>query len=153
VPIGSAGTLSLVGDIKQMDTRFIRAAVYEKYGVSLLVGIGIPIPVLDEEMLMYTAVKDSEIFTNIYDYSVPSRSRPVIRTVSYAELRSGSIELNGKTVSTAPMSSLKKAREIAELLKQQIKKGEFLLTQPVESIYKENKLNKLDVRGIENEKD
>jgi uncharacterized protein (DUF39 family) len=153
VPIGSAGTLSLVGDIKQMDTRFIRAAVYEKYGVSLLVGIGIPIPVLDEEMLMYTAVKDSEIFTNIYDYSVPSRSRPVLRTVSYAELRSGSIELNGKTVSTAPMSSLKKAREIAELLKQQIKKGEFLLTQPVESIYKENKLNKLDVRGIENEKD
>jgi uncharacterized protein (DUF39 family) len=153
VPIGGAGTLALIGDIKQMDTRFVRAAIYEKYGVSLFVGVGIPIPILDEEMLIQTCVKDKDIFTNIYDYSVPSRSRPALRTVSYEELRSGFVELNGRKTPTAPMSSLKKAREIAELLKQQVKSGEFLITQPVASLPLQNKPNSLDIRGTENEKD
>ncbi|WP_010250567.1 homocysteine biosynthesis protein [Acetivibrio cellulolyticus] len=153
VPMGGAGTLALIGDIKQMDTRFVRAAIFEKYGISLFVGVGIPIPILDEEMLIQTAVRDKDIFTNIYDYSVPSRSRPVLRTVSYEELRSGFVELKGRKVSTAPMSSLKKAREIAELLKQQVKNGEFLISQPVASLPMENKPNSLEVRGPENEKD
>ncbi len=153
VPIGGAGTLALIGDIKQMDTRFVRAGIFERYGISLFVGVGIPIPILDEEMLIQTTIKDKDIFTNIYDYSVPSRSRPVIRSVSYEELRSGFVELNGKKVSTAPMSSLKKAREIAQLLKQQIEKGEFLVSQPVESLPMNNKPNSLDIRGSESEKD
>lgn len=153
VPIGGAGTLALIGDIKQMDTRYVRAAIYEKYGVSLFVGVGIPIPILDEEMLIQTCVKDKDIFTNIFDYSVPSRSRPALRTVSYEELRSGFVELNGRKIPTAPMSSLKKAKEIAELLKQQVKSGEFLITQPVASLPLQNKPNSLDIRGTENEKD
>jgi uncharacterized protein (DUF39 family) len=153
VPIGGGGTLALIGDIKQMDTRFVRAAIIEKYGISLFVGVGIPIPILDEEMLMQTLVKDKDIFTNICDYSVPSRSKPVLRTVSYEELRSGFVELNGRKVPTAPMSSLKKAREIAELLKQQIKSGEFMVSQPVASLPMQNKPNSLDIREAENEKD
>ncbi|KNY26064.1 homocysteine biosynthesis protein [Pseudobacteroides cellulosolvens] len=153
VPLASSGTLTLIGDIKKMDRRFIRAAVFEKYGISMFVGIGIPIPILDEEILKYTTIRDSEIFTNIYDYSVQKRSRPVIKSVSYAELRSGSVEINGRIIPTAPMSSLKKAREIAELLKQQIKTGEFLLTQPVSNIPRENRMNTLDIRGESNEKD
>lgn len=153
VPMGGAGTLALIGDIKQMNTRFLRAAIFEKYGISLFVGVGIPIPILDEEMLIQTTVKDKDIFTNIYDYSVPSRSKPVVKSVSYEELRSGFVELNGKKVPTAPMSSLKKAREIAQLLKQQIKDGEFLVSQPVASLSMENKPNSLDIRGGENEKD
>jgi uncharacterized protein (DUF39 family) len=136
-----------------MDTRFVRAAIFEKYGISLFVGVGIPIPILDEEMLLQTTVKDKDIFTNIYDYSVPLRSRPAIRSVSYEELRSGVVELNGKKVATAPMSSLKKAREIAQLLKQQIERGEFLVSQPVASLPMDNKPNSLDIRGAENEKD
>jgi len=145
--------LALIGDIKQMSTRFIRAAVFEKYGVTLFVGVGIPIPILDEELLINTCVKNSEIFANIYDYGVQSRNKPVLGSVSYEELRSGTIEINGKKVPTAPLSSLKKAREIAELLKQQIMKGEFFISQPVASLPLENKGNTLDIRGIENEKD
>jgi len=153
VPMGGAGTLALIGDIKQMDTRFLRAAIFEKYGVSLFVGVGIPIPILDEEMLIQTTVKNKDILTSISDYSVPSRSRPAIKSVSYEELRSGFVELNGKKVPTAPMSSLKKAKEIALLLKQQIEKGEFLVSQPVSSLPMENKPNSLDIRGANNEKD
>ncbi|HHW30566.1 MAG TPA: hypothetical protein GXX20_02660 [Clostridiaceae bacterium] len=151
VPIGPAGTLALIGDIKQMNTKYIRAAVFEKYGTTMFVGVGIPIPIIDEDMLIQTAVKDRDIFTNIVDYSVSSGARPVLKTVSYAELKSGSIELNGRKIPTAPLSSLKKAREIAQLLKMQIMNGEFLLTQPVAALPSENKVNKLEIRGNGNE--
>jgi len=151
VPMGPAGTLALIGDLKQMDTRFIRAAVFEKYGVTLFMGVGIPIPILDEDMVMKTAVKDSEIFTNVIDYSISDGPKPVLKSVSYAELRSGKIELNGKQVNTAPLSSIRKAREIAEILKQQIKDGLFFVSQPVASLPGTNKLNKLEIRGNGNE--
>lgn len=153
VPLGGAGTLALIGNAKEMDTRFIKAAVFEKYGISIFIGVGIPIPIIDEEMLQYTLIKNSEIFTSIVDYSVPSNSRPSFRRVSYEELRSGRVELNGKIVPTAPMSSLKKAREIADILKQQITNGKFLLTQPVAVLPKENKVNVLEVRDSGNKKD
>lgn len=153
VPIGGGGTLAIIGNVKDMTTRFIKAAVFEKYGVSLYVGIGIPIPILDEEMLQYTIVKNSEIFTNIMDYSVFSGPRPVLKKVSYEELRSGSVEINGRQIPTAPLSSLKKAREIAELLKRQIHDGEFLITQLVAALPLKNKMNKLEVRSSGNEKD
>jgi len=153
VPLAPAATLALIGDLKQMDSRFVRAAIYESYGVSIFIGVGIPIPILDEEILEYTTVKDSEIFTNIVDYSVSDGPRPVLRQVSYAELRSGSVELGGRKVHSAPLSSLKKAREIAQLLKKQIENGEFLLTQPVAPLPAENKINSLEVRRGGNEKD
>ena len=151
VPVGSAATLALIGDLKQMDTRFIRAAVFEKYGVTMFVGVGIPIPILDEEMASFVAVRDKDIYTNIYDYSVPSRSRPVIRKVSYEELRSGSVALDGRRVPTAPLSSLKVAREIAELLKAQIAQGEFLLQEPVMPLPMDTRPKPLEVAGIASE--
>ena len=62
---------------------------------------------------------------------MPLRSRPVLRQrVSYAELRSGTVEVNGKKIPTAPMTSLKKSRDIAMELKRQVQQGEFLLTEP-----------------------
>ncbi len=125
-------TLALIGDLKKMSTDYIRAACIYKYGVSLYVGVGIPFPVLDEDFLLQLAATNRELFTEVYDYSVPLRKRPVLREkVSYAELRSGEIELGGKRVPTAPMSSLKKAREIAQELKTRVAAGTFLLSEPV----------------------
>ena len=148
LPVGGAGTLAVIGDIRQMSTRYIRAAIFQRYGVSLFVGIGIPIPLLDEDMAMRVAVRDRDILTDIVD---KSGRAGVIKTVSYEELRSGLVEINGRKVPTAPLSSLKMAREIAEVLKRQITSGEFLLTQPVSSLPKTNKVNKLDIRGKFNE--
>ncbi|MGI6777928.1 MAG: homocysteine biosynthesis protein [Acetivibrionales bacterium] len=153
VPLAPAGTLALIGNLKQMDTKYIRAAVFEGYGVSIFIGVGIPIPILDEDMLIRTAVKDSEIFTNVVDYSVSDGPKPVLGRVSYAELKSGSIELNGKMVNTAPLSSIKVAREIAQTLKQKIKKGEFFLSAPVASLPLESKTNSLEIREAGNEED
>lgn len=144
----SGATLAVVGDMKQMSSRFIRAASYEKYGTTLFVGIGIPIPVLDEDMAKFLAVRNRDIYTQVVDYSVPSRSRPVLRKVSYEELRSGMIELNGKKVPTAPLSSLRKAREIAQVLKEMILKGEFLLQEPIQKLPEDRRFNPLKEREV-----
>jgi len=147
IPIGPAGSIAVTGDLKGMSTEYIRAAVYENYGVTLFVGIGVPIPIIDEEMLIKTAVRNRDIETNIYDYGV--QSRDVLKKVNYEELRSGSVEVNGRTIPSAPLSSLKKARKIASELKEWIKKGDFLLTVPVDVLPKRDNVNSLKIRGDE----
>jgi uncharacterized protein (DUF39 family) len=134
VPRGGSGTLAVTGDLKQMDARFLRAASIRGYGVSLAVGIGIPIPILDEEMARYTAVRDRDIKAQVIDYSrnYPYNEGESLAEVSYAQLRSGSIELQGKKVRTASLSSYAKAREIARELQSWIRDGRFQLTQPVD---------------------
>jgi len=144
-PVSLAGTLALIGDAKKMTTKYIRAGVFEKYGVTLFVGVGVPIPVLDEDMAVKTSVSDKDIYTVIVDKSGKTNFS---QRVSYQELRSGFVEINGRTVPTAPLSSMKIAREIASELKTLIEKGEFFLTEPVELLPKHDKrLNKLDIRG------
>ncbi len=145
----SGATLAVIGDMKNMSSRFIRAASFEKYGTTLFVGIGIPIPVLDEDMASFLAVRNRDIYTQIVDYGVPRRSRPVLRKVSYEELRSGSVELNGKNVPTAPLSSLRKAREIAQLLKSLISQGKFFLQEPIQKLHEEGRFNPLKETEVE----
>lgn len=146
VPVGGAATLSLIGDLKAMSTKYLRAAIYKNYGVSLFVGVGIPIPVLDEDMARFVAVKDRDIQTSLFDYGVPERNRPALRTVNYEELKSGFVELNGKKVRTAPLSSLHTARLIAAELKAWIQKGAFLLSQPAAALPTQSNLQPLDER-------
>ena len=149
IPIASAGTLALIGDLKQMKREFLRAAIFDRYGVTMYVGVGIPIPILDEEMLKQTAVSNRDIKATIFDYSVPKRSKPTFGQVSYAELRSGAITINGKEVPTAPLSSLNQARKIAQILKEWISVGQFSLTEPVQSLPAESKVKPLEIREQE----
>ncbi len=146
VPISGAGTLALIGDAKKMSGRYIRAAVYEKYGVSIFVGVGIPIPVLDEDILLKTTVRNRDIQTVLVDKS--GKEDLNIR-VNYEQLRSGFVEIRGRKVPTAPLSSLKFAREIASELKRQIQTGEFILTEPVERLRNDGRrLSKLEEREV-----
>ncbi|MCL0103326.1 homocysteine biosynthesis protein [Dehalococcoidia bacterium] len=133
VPKRGAGTLAVIGDLKQMKAGWLRGVSFLGYGVSLAVGIGIPIPILSEEILYYTAVKDEEIFAPVVDYSeaYPQRKPDILGEVSYAQLKSGKIEVLGKDVPTASLSGYYKALEIANILKEWIGRGEFLLTEPV----------------------
>lgn len=129
IPISAARTLAVIGDAKRMNPRYLRAAYFKNYGVTMFVGIGVPIPVLNEEIAYYVSRSNEEITTELRDYGKPGR--PVLRLVNYAELRSGWIEIEGKKVKTAPISSLAMAREIAEVLKHWIHEGQFTLTNPV----------------------
>jgi uncharacterized protein (DUF39 family)/CBS domain-containing protein len=128
------GTLMVKGDLREMNTEYMRASVFPGYGVSMFIGIGIPIPILDAEMARFTAVKDREIETEILDYGIPRRGRPVVRKVNYEELKSGRVEINGEEVRVSPLSSYSIARKIMIELKDRIRKGEFFITQPVSRI-------------------
>jgi len=132
IPTGGAGTIATIGNLKNMKSEWLVGASILGYGVSLYVGIGIPIPVLNEEMARYTAIRDEDIYTQVFDYSMdyPRCEGKSIGEVSYKELRSGSITLTGKTIVTAPLSSYFKARQIAHILKEWIEKGDFLLGEP-----------------------
>ncbi len=133
VPTSPAGTLAVMGDLKQMTPQWLKGASFTGYGVTLTVAIGVPIPILNEEILSYTAVKDEEIKAQVVDYSqsYPQVQPGSLAEVNYRQLKSGVIEVNGKKINTGGISSYAKAREIAESLKQWIAKGKFLLAEPV----------------------
>lgn len=134
VPQAPAGTIAIIGDLKGMKAEWLRGISFEGYGVTLVVGLGIPIPILNEEMLKYTAVADQDIYAQIVDYSndYPNGLSSSLGEVSYKELKTGSIKIKGKDVLTASLSSYSKAKVIAQELKELITKGEFLLGEPVQ---------------------
>lgn len=136
VPIGGGGTLSVIGDLKQMKSQWLRGVSMLGYGVSLGVGIGIPIPLLNEEITASAAVKDEEIYTTVVDYSqaYPQFEGGPLAQVNYKQLKSGRISVQGKDVPTGALSSYSRAKEIAEELKSWIARGEFLLTESVASL-------------------
>ncbi|GAB4113246.1 MAG: hypothetical protein Kow00103_04900 [Candidatus Caldatribacteriota bacterium] len=137
------GTLAVIGNLKEMSPDFIRAAVFKGYGVSLLVGIGVPIPIINSEIMKYVAVKDEDIYTEIVDYSFPRLKRPSLGWVNYKQLREGMINIRGKDVPTSPLSSYAKAREIALKLKAEILKGNFLLQEPIQKLSKKGEFKPL----------
>lgn len=149
IPLGAASTLAVIGDLKRMDRRYLRAAVMQKYGITLYVGIGIPIPVLDEEMARFVSVRDEDIKTTVFDYSVPHRSRPSFGQVSYKELRSGHIEIEGKRVPTVPLSSMERAREIAQTLKEWVTEARLLVQEPIQRLPENQVSRPLEVVGLE----
>ena len=133
VPRSPAGTLAVMGDLKGMSPAWLKGASFTGYGATLTVGIGIPIPILNEDIFRHTLVKDEDIVSQIVDYSqsYPQVQPGSLGEVNYRELRSGSITINGKQVPTGGISSYAKAREIAQLLKRWIGEGAFLLSEPV----------------------
>jgi uncharacterized protein (DUF39 family) len=136
VPKGGAGTLAVIGDLKQMSPRWLVGTSMLGYGPTLTVGIGVPIPILSEEILQYTTVTDDQIIGTIIDYSdaYPNRRNESVGEVTYAQLKSGKVTVQGKKVPTASLSSYPRAVEIASTLKDWIKTGKFELTQPVASL-------------------
>ncbi|MFA5355894.1 MAG: homocysteine biosynthesis protein [Candidatus Omnitrophota bacterium] len=132
-PQAPAGTIAVIGDLKQMKPEWLVGTSMLGYGVTLIVGIGVPIPVLDEETVKYAAIRDEDLYTQVVDYSeaYPQMVAGSLAEVNYAQLKSGTITVRGKQVPTGSLSSYSKARDIAEELKLWIRKGDFLLTEPV----------------------
>jgi uncharacterized protein (DUF39 family)/CBS domain-containing protein len=133
-PQNRFGTIMVRGDAKKMSPEFLRGASFTRYGTTLYVGLGIPIPILNDGLAKKTAIRDEEIFTNVVDYGVPRRDRPKLAKVSYKELKSGAITVGDRRIRVSSLSSLKTARKIAGTLKSWIENGEFFLTAPVERL-------------------
>jgi uncharacterized protein (DUF39 family) len=148
IPKGGAGTLALTADMKQMLPQFVRGVSLRGYGVSLALGVGIPIPILNEDILKRTCVRDRDILAPVVDYSAdyPQNTGKVLCYVSYEQLRTGRIEIEGKKVAVGSLSSYFKALEIAHLLADEIRRGEFLLAEPIARLPKDAKTKPLLIR-------
>jgi len=148
IPKGGAGTLALTGNMKQMRQEFVRGMSFRGYGVSLALGVGIPIPILNEDILKLTCVSDREILAPVVDYSVdyPQNTGKVLCHVSYEQLRSGEIEVEGRKVAVGSLSSYYKALEIAHLLADEIKRGDFRLAEPIAYLPKDTTMKPLVTR-------
>ena len=133
LPVGGGGTLALTADMKRMKPAFVRGVSMRGYGVSLALGVGIPIPVLDERILRRTCVRDRDITAPVVDYSsdYPENTGRVVATVNYEQLRSGEITVSGRRVPVGSLSSYNKALEVASLLADEIRRGEFVLAPPI----------------------
>jgi uncharacterized protein (DUF39 family) len=139
LPLSPAGTLMVKGDLKGMQARYLRGVSFLGYGCSLHVGLGIPIPILDEEIAWYTGVDDEDILMPIVDYGhdYPQGMAKNRGHVSYADLRSGTIRINDRETATVPLTSYTLSLEIAETLKQWIMEQGFTLGEAQEPILSE----------------
>jgi uncharacterized protein (DUF39 family) len=161
VPKRGAGTLAVIGDLKQMNPKWLVGTSFVGYGATLTVGIGVPIPILSEEILGYTTVTDDQIYAAVVDYSdaYPNMKPGIVGEVNYAQLKTGKITLQGKKVPTSSFSSYSRAVEIATTLKDWIKSGKFDLTQPVAPIpgvesgvtFKPLKERRIENNGLQHE--
>lgn len=133
-PVGPAATLAVIGDAKQMNPRWVRGCYFKSYGASLMLGVGVPLPVLSEAVVARCAVQDHELVAPVVDFSIPRRVRPTFGLVSYAQLKSGRLTIDGKGVRVAPLASIFLSRQVAIELKQWILEGQFYLAEPVASI-------------------
>ncbi len=149
IPVSNAATIAVMGNLKEMSSEYLHAAYLDKYGVSLFVGIGIPIPILDVEMAKRVSINNSQIETSVLDYGTVGT--PKLGQVNYAELQSGFIKINGKSIKTAPVASLAKARKIADELKEWLQKGEFEVSKPVQMFPKNRSLNGLKETEADND--
>lgn len=149
VPMEGAGTLALTGNMKEMHPEFVRGASLKGYGVSLALGVGVPIPILNPDILRRVTVRDRDIYGSVIDYSVdyPQKTGKVLAKYSYEELRSGQVELNGQKVAVSSMSSYNKALKICNLLKAEIEAGDFLLSQPSQRLPLNQGMQSLEIKG------
>ncbi len=161
-PIGPGATLALIGDAKQMNPKWVRGCYFKNYGSSLMLGVGVPIPVLNAEIVANCAVQDRDILAPIVDFSIPRRVRPTFGLVNYAQLKSGRIKIEGKTVRVAPLASMYLSRQVAIELKSAILEGmknsagaidpdnKFFLTEPVAMLPRDRTFIPQDRRQMPN---
>lgn len=132
VPSKPAGTIMTIGDLKAMDPKYVVGISVLGYGASLSLGVGIPIPLLNEKVAKFVGVRNEDIYTQIVDYGLdyPKGTGKSLGQVNYADLFAGAVKFNGHEIPTVPISSIKAARNIAATLKDWIQKGDFLLGEP-----------------------
>ncbi|MBE9030693.1 homocysteine biosynthesis protein [filamentous cyanobacterium LEGE 11480] len=146
-PIGPAATVALIGDAKQMDPKWVRGCYFKGYGASIMLGVAVPLAVLNERVVEQAAVEDTDLVAPIVDFSIPRRVRPTFGLVSYAQLKSGKLVIDGKVVRVAPLASLYRSQAMAQTLQQQIQAGTFLLSEAVAPLPNDRLFLPQDIRG------
>jgi uncharacterized protein (DUF39 family) len=143
IPTTPAGTIATIGNLKDMKAKYLKPIYLRNYGISLNVGLAIPIPILDERLLEQVVISNKDITTQIIDYS--SSPKRVIKEVTYEDLNKGVIDINGSLIKTYNISNVKLAKEIEAELINEIRKGNFLLQEPIEQFPLNKSVKKMAV--------
>jgi L-aspartate semialdehyde sulfurtransferase len=130
-PIGPAATVALIGDAKQMSADWVRGCYFKNYGPSIMLGVGVALPVTTEKVIQNCSLVDQDIVAPVIDFSIPRRVRPTFGLVSYEQLQKGHLTIDGKSVRVAPLASKYRSLKVAQELKAWIIAGKFTLTEPV----------------------
>ncbi len=146
IPVGPGITLSAVADIQSMNPKWIRGGFIKSFGPVLYIGIGIPIPVLNEKVAKYISITDDNIHSTIVDFSIPRRTKPTFGQCTYSELRTSTVMINKKPTLSAPLSSMALALEVCNELKKLILQKDFLLSEKIIPLDLDVELKKLDSR-------
>ena len=147
VPAEGAGTLALTADMKAMRPDFVRGVSLIGYGVSVALGVAVPIPILNARILRQTTVRDRDIWAPVVDYSndYPQNTGAVLGRLNYEQLKSGEVEFAGRRIATGSLSSYGRAQEAAQLLRDEIAQGEFLLSEPLRPLPREQSMKPLRI--------
>lgn len=146
IPVGPGITLSLLADIEHMQAKWVRGGYLKSFGPVLYIGVGVPIPVLNEEIAESLSITDEKINTTIVDFSIPRRTKPTFGQCTYSELRTSTVLINKKPTLAAPLSSMAWAIDICNTLKESILNKTFLLAEPILPVNMTSEVKKFDSR-------
>jgi uncharacterized protein (DUF39 family) len=138
LPIGPGATLALIGNLKEMKPEFIRPVVIPGYGISISLGMGFAIPVINEDIAKSVIIRNKQIKTRLIDYATGK----CIGFVNYEELMSGKVELSGKKIPSRTMTDIRASANIAEILQDWVRKGKFFITELVRNLPVEGRIKK-----------
>lgn len=118
-------------DLHGLSAEWIRPCHFENHGSALLVAIAAPIPLIDASVALQAATDDEALEAPVLDVSIPRRIKPGFGGVSYASLRRGRIQVDGRWIPAAPGHSPRLAAAIADELVRRLVEGTFPLRLPV----------------------
>jgi uncharacterized protein (DUF39 family) len=127
----SPGAVAAVAvDLHGLDPHWLRPCHFEGHGTGLLVAIAAPVPLLNLTEAAWAATGPEALQAPVLDLAIPRRVRPALGQVSYAELLTGRVEVQGRRLRCAPAHSPRLATSITERLISLLRAGDFPLRLP-----------------------
>jgi uncharacterized protein (DUF39 family) len=131
-------------DLHELQDGWLRPCFFEGHGSALLVPIAAPIALLDGVIARQAATGDAQLEAPVLDVAIPRRIKPSLGSVSYARLKSGEMELEGRRMRSAPAHSPRLAEAIGRELAQRLRDGSFPLRPPLRPLTRRSSLIPLD---------
>lgn len=144
---GSSSTM-LRCQLKDMMPQYLHAVTLKNYATSMFVGLAVPIPILNLKIAKNCSIRDKHIETVIKDaaeQNVMDSKKKIVSRITYEELKSGLINIDGKEIKTSSLSNMKKSRELMKMLKEKIANGNFFLTECLDKLPSTSCNNSLNV--------
>lgn len=131
LPVGPGLTLAAIGDLKGMQAEYMRPIFIRGYGISIYIGIGVAIPVLNEKIVKKLTITNDQIWTNLLDYATGE----TIGEVNYRDLLDGTVRVRNRRLACHSLTDYPKSIKIMEVLKKRIQMRQFLLTTPAKPVH------------------